>query len=264
MKAYIGMFREEAKRLFTIKYLLLTLFAIGLIIALAVFTYCQQYGTEFISFYSLQHTLLIGGCFFELIFIALSFFVTTNLCSDINHRGMFLFITRSSSSAYIAGKMIVGIIFSFVVIELALNFCYVVGTRIIDVFNDYDATVFKYDSYGNLLSSNSILFIELKIALLSLSSAFYTGIALLITSVIPNKYVAAMAPYLSYILLDKLGLILKLPRAVRVSSITNGYVRVSESLSQSVLYMILFFCSIIVVVFIAFYKVMKWRCYNEK
>lgn len=263
IKPYPGMFREELRRMFTIKYLGESVIFMLLILALSVTAFFQQYGIQGSTLYTVFENITMGGFFLELIYIPASLFVVLNLSMDVRQKSYYLYSVRSGKGAYIIAKIVVGIAFSLLVTEISLNLMLGAGAVFLDIA-DKDYYSGGVDIYEDLLKSNPFLYFEMRVLFISFSSALFTGFGMIITAVIPDKYVAIASAYMSSILFQKIELIVRIPESMDVSGIMGGFVRVSDSLLRSVTYILLFFVSGIAVTVYGFSKIMKRRCYSEK
>lgn len=263
MKPYLGMFREELQRMFTIKYLGESVIFMLIILALSVTTFFQQYGFQGNTLYTVFENITIGGFFLELIYIPASFFVALNLSMDIRQKSYYLYSIRSGKGAYIIAKIVVGTIFALLVTEIALNVMLGAGAALLNIV-DKEYYSGGADIYEDLLMNNQFLYFEIRVLFISLSSAFFTALGMMITAIIPNKYVAIVSAYMTSIIFQKMELILRFPESVDVSGIIGGFVRVNKSIAHSVTYIILFFVTCIAITIYGFNKIMKRRCYSEK
>lgn len=263
MKAYLGMFKEELRRMFTIEYFGKSVVFMLIIIALSITTFFQQYGFQGTTLYTVFENITIGGFFLELIYIPASFFVALNLCMDIRQKSYYLYSIRSGKGAYIIAKIVVGTLFALVVTEMALNIMLGSGAILMDII-DKEYYSGGTDIYEDLLKNNQFLYFEIRILFISFSSAFFTALGMMITAIIPDKYVAIVSAYMSSIIFQKIELIFRVPEIMDVAGIVGGFVRVNRSIAHSVTYIILFFVSCIAITIYGFDNIMKRKCYDEK
>lgn len=263
MKEYLGMFRAEIKRMFTVQYFIKSVLFMLIVLGLSVTTYIKQYGTDGCTLYTLFENITMGGFFLELIYIPASFLAALNLSMDIRQKSYFLYSARSGKAAYIISKITVGVLFAFVISEAAINIMLGAGASVMDII-DKSYYTGGVDLYEDVLKNNTLLYFEMRVFFISLSAGMFTAAGMLVTSIIPDRNVAVMSAYLTSIILQKLELILNLPDSVDISGIIGGFVRVNTSAIHSVVYIFLFFISCIVFLIYVFNKAMKRRCYDEK
>ncbi len=263
MKAYIGMFRSETKRMFTIQYFFKSALFMLILLSISVMTYFNQYGIEYSTLYVVFEKITLGGFFLELIYIPASLFATQNLCMDIRQKSYYLYSSRSGKAAYIMAKIVVGVLFAFFITEVVLNIVLGIGECCMDVV-DCEWYTGGADIYEDLLKNNTFLYFQMRIFFISLSSGLFTALGMLITVIVPNKYVAIVSAYMTAIILQKIELIIQVPGNVSIEMIIGGFVRAGNSIVGSVLYIFLFFMVCNVFLIYVFYKSMKRRCYGEK
>ncbi|MDE6232050.1 MAG: hypothetical protein K2M60_01700 [Lachnospiraceae bacterium] len=263
MKTYLGMFKGEAKRIFSLRYLSVSVISMLLIMLLSAITYCRQYGVKSITFYALFEKICMGGFFLELIFIPASFYIVINLSMDLVQKSAYLYIARSNVSAYVIAKIVIGVIFSIIVTEVSLNIFLLIGINSMDTV-DREWLTGGVDVYEDILRYNSILYFEIRILYICAAAGFFTAAGMLLTVIIPNKYVAVVSSYMTAIMLEKIQLIAQVPSSIDISSITGGFIRTAPSVLHSVIYIVLFFSSCIAITAIFFIKIMKWRLYGER
>ena len=191
------MSRTETKRLFSITNITSTLCVSLLIITVCTVTYIRQHGTIDLWFYNMFHEIFCGGYFVELLFIPLGYFVTTNVCTDVTEKVFRLFIARADTYSYIIAKYMIGILFSFVMSMIVLNFFAAVGMSVIPVADEgyYSGGA---DVYEDLLKRNTFLYFEMRILFASLITSVFAAIGMIFSAVIQNQYVSALSPYLAY------------------------------------------------------------------
>lgn len=263
MKAFSGMIRGEMKRLFSLQYLSVSILSVLLIVALGVLTSIQNSGHGDVTFYALFEQISIGGFFLELIFIPISYYVVTNLSMDLLQKSSFLYIVRSDTSAYIFSKIVVGIFFSIFISEMALNLLMFIGINsMIPV--DMDWYTGGADVYEDLLKKSYVFYFELRILYISMAAGFFTAAGMLLTAMLPNKYVAATSSFLAVILLDKFQLIINTPSKFNISNIIGGFVRIDSSLFCSAGYVVLYLGACMSIISVIYTKIMKWRIYGER
>ncbi len=255
--------RTEIKRLFSFTNIISTLCFSILIIIICVVTYIKQNGLIDLNFYYMFNHILYGGYFIELLFIPLGYLVTTNVCIDMTEKVFRLFIARTSTYSYIIAKYIIGIIYSFVMTMLVMNIFVAIGMTIMPVVDEsyYSGGA---DVYEDLLRFHGILYFEMRILFVSLVTSFFVAIGMILSAVIHNQYVSALSPYLAYIITTKLQLILRMPEQTQFSSILSGFTRTSASVGGSVVYIILFHMSCLLIIGFVYIRVMKRRCCGEK
>ena len=258
-----NMSRTEVRRLFGVANNISTLFFSALIMTIGVVTYIRQNGWGDINFYYMFYHMFYGGYFFELLFIPLGYIVTTNVCIDVTEKVSRLFITRASTYSYIIAKFIIGIFYSFFMTILVLNVFVAVGRGIIPAI---DKSYYSggTDAYEDLLKFHDIMYYEMRILFVGFVISFFVAVGMVLSVLIHNQYVSALSPYLSYIIITKLQLILRIPEHVQFSSIWSGITRTSSSIGQSIGYIILFYLSCLLFVGFVFTCVMKGRCCGEK
>lgn len=257
------MSRTETKRLFSITNITSTLCVSLLIITVCTVTYIRQHGTIDLWFYNMFHEIFCGGYFVELLFIPLGYFVTTNVCTDVTEKVFRLFIARADTYSYIIAKYMIGILFSFVMSMIVLNFFAAVGMSVIPVTDEgyYSGGA---DVYEDLLKRNTFLYFEMRILFASLITSVFAAIGMIFSAVIQNQYVSALSPYLAYTMITRLQLILGMPERVDFSSIYSGFLRTSSSVGWSVAYIVLFCVLCLVLTGFFYVCVMKRRCSGEK
>lgn len=262
MKTYSGMFRGEIRRIFSLQYLSVSIISILLITLFGIITFFQSHGYEGVTFYVLFGQISVGGFFLELMFIPVSYYIVTNLSMDLLQKSSFLYIARSSTSAYIFSKTVAGILFSILVSEIALNVFMVIG---ISSMESADMNWFTSgaDVYKDLLQKNYLLYFEVRILYISMVAGLFTVAGMLLTVMLPNKYVAATSSFLAAILFDKFQLIINMPSELNISNIIGGFIRVSPSLLYSVSYVVLYLGGCILILSVIITKIMKWRIYGE-
>lgn len=263
MKTYLGMFRGEMKRMFSLWYLSVSILLVFLIAVLGIMTGLQNSGYRDAAFYSLFEQISVGGFFLELIFIPVSYYVVTNLSMDLLQKSSFLYIVRADTGAYIFSKIAVGILFSVFVSEIALNLLMIIGVNVMPPV-DTDWFTGGADVYEDLLRRNYLLYFELRILYISMAAGFFTAAGMLLTAVFPNKYVAATSSFLAAVISDKFQLIMNMPPAANISHITGGFIRIRPSLLYSAAYVVLFLAAGMIIMSVIFIKIMKWRIYGER
>ncbi len=258
-----NMSKTEVRRLFGVTNIISTLFFSALIMTIGVATYVRQNGWEGINYYYMFSHMFYGGYFFELLFIPLGYIVTTNVCIDVTEKVSSLFITRTSTYSYIIAKYIIGIIYSFFMTILVLNVFVAVGRGIMPALDEsyYSGGT---DVYEDLLKFHDVLYYEMRILFVSFVISFFVAVGMVLSVVIHNQYVSAFSPYLAYIIITKLQLILRTPEQMRFSSIWSGITRTSSSVGQSIVYIILFYLLCLFFVGFVYAGVMKRRCCGEK
>lgn len=107
MKAYLGMVKTEIKRIFTVKYFIISLLLMMILIGMGNCMFFQTIGTGDCTFYNVFENTMVGGYFMELIYIPASLYAIVNLCMDINQKCYYLYSSRSGKKAYILAKFIV-------------------------------------------------------------------------------------------------------------------------------------------------------------
>ena len=86
------MFKAEIRRMFSVSYVVKSVLFMIALLSLSVMTFFYQYGTKDCTLYIVFVNIILGGFFFELIYIPASFFQTLNLSMDIQQkREIFLF-----------------------------------------------------------------------------------------------------------------------------------------------------------------------------
>lgn len=257
------MFKAEIRRMFSVSYVVKSVLFMIALLSLSVMTFFYQYGTKDCTLYIVFVNIILGGFFFELIYIPASFFQTLNLSMDIQQKSYYLYSSRSSKLSYIFAKICVGSIFAFVITELALNIMLLVGAFNLNMI-DMEYMTGGADIYEDILRNNIWLYFEMRIFFVSLSSGVFNAIGMLITALIPDKYVAISSAYIFSIILDKIGLILRIPIYISISSMVEGFVRVNRSVVFSVGYITIFSLVCIIVVTCLFKKIMIRRCFDAK
>ncbi|MDO5517732.1 MAG: hypothetical protein Q4F66_09250 [Clostridium sp.] len=262
IKKEIGMIRTEIKRIYSLKYVVVSICMTVFILSMGAIMYSERYGkfTE-LQFYDMFTSIFIGGYFYELIFIPIGLFILINLCTDINQKMVYMLASRSGVGVYIRAKIIAAIVFSFMISFLSIGSFIVIFSSYMTMF--YDAPTY-IDIYTKLLETNIVLYFIVRVYFISLATVLFTLIAMLITVLIPNSYVAAMSSFFSFVIIDKLILILGLPNEVNITNIIAGLLNIGDSMSRTVVYVTFFFGTSIYIVSIVFYKMMKWRCYGER
>ena len=258
------MSRTEIKRLFSVTNIISTLCFSLLIIIICVVTFIKQYDSIIdINFYYMFTQILYGGYFIELLFIPFGYFVTTNVCTDVTEKVFRLFIARTGTYSYIIAKYLIGVIYSFIMAMLVFNIFAAVGISILPAAdkNFYSGGA---DVYEDLLRSHCFLYFEMRIIFVSLVTAFFTAVGMLLSTVIHKLYVSALSPYLSYTIITRLQLIFGMPEQVQFSSIYSGFLRTQTSIGWSISYIILFHMICLLFMGIAYTYVMKRRCCGEK
>lgn len=255
--------RTEIKRLFCVTNIISTLCFSILIIVICVATFIKQNGFNDLNFYYMFTHILYGGYFIELLFIPLGYSVTTNISTDVSEKVFRLFIARTSTYSYIIAKYIIGIIYSFIMTVFVLNIFVAVGTTMMPVV---DKSYYSggADVYEDLLRVNNVLYFELRILFASLVTSLFVAVGMILSTVIHNQYVSALSPYLAYIIITKLQLILRMPEQIQFSSIFSGFTRASSSVGRSVVSIILFHVSCLFAIGFVYTGVMKRRCSGEK
>ncbi len=258
-----NMSRTEVRRLFGATNTISTLFFSALIMTIGVATYIRQNGWGDTNFYYMFSHMFYGGYFFELLFIPLGYIVTTNVCIDVTEKVSRLFITRASTYSYIIAKYIIGIVYSFLMTIFVLNVFVAIGRGIMPSIDEsyYSGGT---DAYEDLLKFHDILYYEMRILFVAFVISFFVAVGMVLSVLIHNQYVSALSPYLAYIIITKLQLILRMPEYTLFSSIWSGITRTSSSVGQSIGYIILFDLSGLLFVGFVCAGVMKRRCCGEK
>lgn len=257
------MLSTEFKRIFSWTYLWKSILGIILILSIGTISYIYQNNINHKYWYDVFQNVIIGGFFIELIYIPAAYYITQNLYSDIKNKSFYLFVSRSSKNSYIKSKILVGIIFSFLVAEIALNIWTGIGISSMQII-DTEYYSGGADAFEDLLKRNTLLYFELRILLISFSVSLYTAIGMIITTIISNKYVSAVSAFVASIILQKIMLITRIPVWVDISSIVGGYIRISNSILYSMVYLLVFFIFCIAILGLLFSELMRRRLFDEK
>lgn len=256
------MCKTEVKRICSVTNLMSTFCFSILVLLMCLLTYAKENGFFDNYFYYLFKEIYNGGYFSELLFIPIGYYVTVNVCMDITEKIYCYYIARTNINSYILSKFIVGVIYSFVMVMIVMNICILLGMNILPVVdNSYYSD--GVDIYEDILKTNVLFYFELRILFISMVTSLFVAIGMVLSAVINNVYVAAVSPFLAYILITKLQLILRMPECVQFSGIISGFVRTSSSLGWAFSYHVLFYISCLLLVGIIYYCVMKKRCYHE-
>lgn len=257
------MFRTEIKRLFSASYIIKSLLFMIALLSLGVMTFFYQYGTNENTLYKVFENIIFGGYFFELIYIPASFFQTLNLSMDIQQKSYYLYSSRSSKMSYIFAKISIGSVFAFVITELVLNIMILVGAFNLNLI-DMEYMTGGADIYEDVIRNNIWIYFEMRIFFVSLSSGVFNAIGMLVTALIPSKYVAVSSAYIFSIILQKIGLIMRIPIYTSISNMAAGLVRINKSVVISVGYITMFSLVCITVTACLFERIMMRRCFDEK
>jgi len=99
---------------------------------------------------------------------------------------------------------------------------------------------------------------------ISLVTAVTCMIGMIVTSMVPNQYVAATSAFFSFIIIDKLELIFHAPAQVKISNIISGLITITDNAQRTIFYIVLLVITVLSISSVAFSKVMKWRCCFER
>lgn len=261
MQGYFGMLRAERKRIFSIRNIGFTVLALVVFIGISWLSYYKKLGGTEITFYGMFSSIMYGGLFYELAFIPASFYVMINLCEDINQKSVYLYSSRANIKAYILSKSIIGVAFTMLTVFAAWNICMFIGTRVFTVV-DYEYT--DMDVYRDVLEKNVYWYFQLRILYFSLATGLFTSMGCLLTTIIPNKYVAVTAPYFMFMAFFLLQSMMHMPTNSILIFFIAGVIRVSSSLFVSIAYILMYFLIGIISSTYLYYKIMLRRCYGER
>lgn len=266
--AFWGMLRSEGMRIFQLKNLLLTLLLVSLLIGLDLFNNYEaimyiSVDTKILYFYELYHRTISNTGFCILFLIPVSLPIVTNLCRDIRQKVVYFYATRSNIGAYILVKLLVGIVFTFLMTFLAFALFTGLGMWIFPVV---DPELFSYsnDIYLDLLEKSPFRYFMLRNLYLSLTASLFSAVGMVVTVLIPNLYIAVLSPFLSFNIIDDLILILKSESIHTFTGIITGWIRNGRELGNAVLSMVLYFLFLYMIVGYLYYRLMEWRCYGER
>lgn len=263
MKSYIGMFKTEIKRMFSLKCFLSSVLFMIILLLLGAIMYFREYEWEYVKLYYIFEGMTVGGFFVELIYIPASLFASTNLCMDIRQKGYYLYSSRSGKLPYIISKILVGVLFAFVVTEVAFNIVVGLGACVMPIA-DADYYTGGADVFEDVLRFSPVLFFEMRIFFISLSTGLFTAVGMIITVAMPNIYIAVMSSFLASRIIPEISYLFPLPTEMHIQAISEGFIRVSSSALVSILYVFVFFTALTLVSSAIFVMVMKRRCYGAK
>ena len=202
------------------------------------------------------------GAFKNMILLAAAFPGAGSFCSDWNHQFIRPVCIRCGVRKYSHSKVVfcAGSVFLTVFLGMLLYVFLLVAFRIPLLGENGKGVVDPL--YGPLLTGDfPLLYFLVKIFLLSVASAFWGIVGLLISSWIPNYFVAVSAPFISYYLLGEFGEYL--PDFMNFRMLAYGYDVVSQGIGVTMLYTVLFFGLFSFIVGKLFQRNMQRRVANE-
>lgn len=262
MKFY-KMFRVELSRLLDVKNLFFTLILSFLLIVMSLVSYSKAHTFQFADVYQVLTTFLNGGYYIELLLLPIGYFVVIQLYKDVENKFAFFLTVRANKFAYSLTKYIVGFLYAFFMFELVYNVTLLIGMSVLPAFHaEYYSS--GHEMYEDLLLKTPFLYFELRILYASLVMSFFVCFGMLITIVFQNEYVAALSPFLAYILGELLQFVSKIfPDHTYFPFIVKGAIRTSSSLGQSIAYILFFHGTCLIVVWIFYHILLKRRCYGK-
>lgn len=263
MKQYIGMFKTEIKRIFSLRCFLSSVLFMVILLLLGVMMYFREYEWEYAKLYYVFEGMTVGGFFVELIYIPASLYASTNLCMDIRQKGYYLYSLRSGKLAYITSKILVSVLFAFIVTEVAFNIVVGLGACVMPIA-DADYYTGGADAFEDVLRFSPALFFEMRIFFISLSAGLFTAIGMIITVAMPNIYIAVMSSFLASRIIPEISYLFPLPTETHIQAISEGFIRISSSALLSVLYAFALFTALTLISAAIFVIMMKRRCYGAK
>ncbi len=263
MMELFKMCKTEMKRLFSFRNVVVTIAISAVVMVMCVATFLKEKGLYETYFYNVFAEIFTGNFFGDLLFVSIGYFVTTNVCMDIIEKVYRYFMIRSNINAYIISKYIIGVMYSFLLSVVILNLFVFVGTKLLPVV---DVTYYSggVDRFEDLLKSNADQFFQMRILFTSLGISFFVAIGMTLSVLIKNYHVAALSPFLLYIVITKLQVMFPPSEDINFAFLMSGSVRTSPLLPNTICYIILFFSSCIFAAGILFFYVMRRRCCSER
>lgn len=257
------MSRTEIKRLLEPGDIMRTFCLSVILLIMCAATYIKQRGISDQHFYYVFMEIFNGGYFAELLFIPIGYFVTTNVCVDVTEKAYRFYVVRADIHSYILCKYIIGILYTFLMTMAVLNVFVMLGIHTMPVLREEysDAIV---DVYKDLLLDQPIMYFELRILFVSLVTCIFVATGMAVSVFIHNLYVAALSPFLSYIIISRLQLILRTPTSIWFEGILSGGVRNAPSVGGAVGYILSYVLACLLLVGWVYYDVWKRSCYGER
>lgn len=257
------MIQTEMKRLFyPVEFLRNYCFSVILLLLCAA-TYFRQHSVSDLSIYDVFEGIFNGGYFTELLMIPIGYVITTNICTDIREKVYRFYVVRASIDSYIICKYVVDILFTFFITEAVLHTCFLSGASFLQPMTQ-DYVDFIADVYKDLLKLHPLSYYELRMLWISLITSVFIAVGMTVSATIHNLYVAALAPFLSYIMITRLQLIIGIPTQMSYEMILSGFVRTNAAVGKSVGWIFLYISMSLLAIGVFFYGVMKRSICDEE
>lgn len=206
---FFDMCRTERRRLFNISICGRTVLIAVCVLAMGVLTFINEDSNIKVVdnyFYSLFCKYFTRGTFYQLLLVPVGYYIMYGICTDLEEKMSFFFVTRSNINAYIAAKFVVGILYAFLMFELTFNIFCICGTNILKIV-DYSYYSGGSDVYEDVLKINPYLYFELRIFIASLIMSLFVGVGMFVTVFFGNKYIGALSAFLSCIIINKVEVV---------------------------------------------------------
>ena len=194
----------------------------------------------------------------------------TSFCDDYTNRYVRAVVVRSGVRRYSLSKFAAAFLSAF--ISLFLGFALVLfilsfKLPLFDVFNNQSFIV-----YGYFISHGMpVVYILIKVFIYSLWGATYAVMGLVVSAVIPNKFLTFATPYAACSILDEIGYGLRLPHYLNTlhlgvgERVFGGSVTVPDGLGMTLLnfgYTVLFAAVLCLLLYLAFDILVERRVHN--
>lgn len=264
MKKFVRLFLSVMKRIFLSKGFWGACIGIAAMNLLGVYQEMDAMsGMKTSVFYLYEIANYVNFWVLYLLFAAIP--SASLFCSDWENRFFRLSVVRSSKRVYGAANALACCCSSFLSVFIG-EWLFVFILRINRPFLTPENFVsFGLDNtvFNIFMSETKILgYFMFGILVKAFCAAFFSVFSLWLSTKITNIFVALTSPVILYFFLENIGVILKLPSHLQISTVAKGHLMVAGSLARTVFYPIALFGGLALVFGIFFVNNAKRRIEN--
>ncbi len=189
----------------------------------------------------------------------------TLFCADWENRFFRLSIVRCSKRVYGVVSACACFVSALLAVILG-EWLFVLSLRVkYPFFLEENTMSFGFDNaaFAGFIGETNVLgYFMFGILIKAFCAAFSSVFALWLSTKITNIFVALTSPVILYFLLENLGVILKLPSCLQISTVARGHLLIADSFWQTLLYPIFLFTALGLVFGILFTRSARRRVEN--